>query len=121
LTPSSGLSGAGRWSTPPESVYVARCLGHENLIELDRSGGCALGRLGDGPGTVLLRSGQLLLSGAGGGPETTVTGSSFRGDRFHLRLTVGDMGFLVPSTEAIPVGSAVELSLGEDPVVPLMS
>ena len=100
---------------------MARCLGHENLIELDRSGGCALGRLGDGPGTVLLRSGQLLLSGAGGGPETTVTGSSFRGDRFHLRLTVGDMGFLVPSTEAIPVGSTVELSLGEDPAVPLMS
>ena len=100
---------------------MARCLGHENLIELDRSGGCALGRLGDGPGTVLLRSGQLLLSGAGGGTETTVTGSSFRGDRFHLRLTVGDMGFLVPSTEAIPVGSAVELSLGEDPAVPLMS
>jgi hypothetical protein len=31
------------------------------------------------------------------------------------------MGFLVPSTEAIPVGSAVELSLGEDPAVPLMS
>jgi thiamine transport system ATP-binding protein len=108
------------WSEP-ESVYVARCLGHENLIELDRSGGCALGRLGDGPGTVLLRSGQLLLSGAGGGPEATVTGSSFRGDRFHLRLAVGDMELLAPSIEPIPVGSAVELSLGEDPVVLLMS
>jgi hypothetical protein len=31
------------------------------------------------------------------------------------------MELVAPSVEPIPVGSAVELSLGEDPVVPLMS
>ncbi|MBS1265299.1 MAG: Spermidine/putrescine import ATP-binding protein PotA [Acidimicrobiaceae bacterium] len=105
----------------PESTYVARCLGHENLIELDRSGGCALGRLGSGPGTVLLRPGKLALAVTGGGIEAMVVGSSFRGDRFHLRLAVGDMELVSPSTEPIPVGSTVFLLLGDDPVVPLVS
>jgi hypothetical protein len=31
------------------------------------------------------------------------------------------MELVAPSVEPIPVGSTVELSLGEDPVVPLMS
>jgi len=105
----------------PESVYVARCLGHENLIELDQSGGCAIGKLGNGPGTVLLRPGRLGFSRAGGGPKATVTGSNFRGDRFQLRLVVGDLELLVPSDEGILVGSSVTLTLGEDPVVQLVS
>ena len=108
------------WSDPV-STYVARCLGHENLIELDRSGGCALGRLGDGPGTVLLRPGKLVLSHGLDGIEATVVGSSFRGGRFHLRIAVGDMEILIPAPEAVPVGSGVRLTIGSDPVIPLVT
>jgi len=108
------------WSDPV-STYVAQCLGHENLIELDRSGGCALGRLGDGPGTVLLRPGKLVLSHGLDGIEATVVGSSFRGGRFHLRIAVGDMEILIPAPEAVPVGSGVRLTIGSDPVIPLVT
>jgi len=106
------------WSDPVSS-YVARCLGHENLVELDRSGGCALGRLGDGPGTVLLRPGQVVLSQGPDGIEATVVGSLFRSDRFSLRVAVGDMEVLIPAAEAVPNGSGVRLSVGPDAVIPL--
>lgn len=108
------------WSDPV-SAYVAQCLGHENIVELDRSGACPLGRLGDGPGTVLIRPGQLLLSRCPDGIEATVVGSSFRGDRFSLCVTVGNLEVRVPAAEAVPVGSGVRLSIGPDPVLPLTS
>ncbi|MDG2908888.1 MAG: ABC transporter ATP-binding protein, partial [Acidimicrobiales bacterium] len=51
----------------PGTVAVARSIGHRNLVSLDADGSCALGRLGAGPGTVLVRGDRLEL-GDGGTP-----------------------------------------------------
>ena len=105
----------------PGTAYVARCLGHDNIIDLDASGRCALGRLGDAAGTVLLRADRVRvdLSHRGSGLEAVVAGSAFRGDRSVLRLTVGDEEILVSSEAPADVGSAVWLTIGSDAVVPL--
>ena len=106
----------------PGTAYVARCLGHDNIIDLDASGRCALGRLGDTAGTVLLRADRVRvdLSPRGSGLEAVVAGSAFRGDRSVLRLTVGDEEILVSSEAPADVGSAVWLTIGPDAVVPLV-
>ena len=106
----------------PGTAYVARCLGHDNIIDLDASGRCALGRLGDTAGTVLLRADRVRvdLSPGGSGLEAVVAGSAFRGDRSVLRLTVGDEEILVSSEAPADVGSAVWLTIGPDAVVPLV-
>jgi thiamine transport system ATP-binding protein len=105
----------------PGTAYVARCLGHDNIIDLDASGRCALGRLGDTAGTVLLRADRVRvdLSPRGSGLEAVVAGSAFRGDRSVLRLTIGDEEILVSSEAPADVGSAVWLTIGPDAVVPL--
>ena len=105
----------------PGTAYVARCLGHDNIIDLDASGRCALGRLGDTAGTVLLRADRVRvdLSPRGSGLEAVVAGSAFRGDRSVLRLTVGDEEILVSSEAPADIGSAVWLTIGPDAVVPL--
>ncbi len=105
--------------TDPVSAYVARCLGHQNLVELDNRGSCALGRLGGGPGTVLLRPDRLVLSADGDGVEALVVGSDFRGDRFSLRLSVGGQEVAVSSPEGARVGSVLRLGVGSGAVVPL--
>ena len=106
----------------PGTAYVARCLGHDNIIDLDASGRCALGRLGDTAGTVLLRADRVRvdLSPRGSGLEAVVAGSAFRGDRSVLRLTVGNEEILVSSEAPADVGSAVWLTIGPDAVVPLV-
>ena len=106
----------------PGTAYVARCLGHDNIIDLDASGRCALGRLGDTAGTVLLRADRVRVDLSPGGSrlEAVVAGSAFRGDRSVLRLTVGDEEILVSSEAPADVGSAVWLTIGPDAVVPLV-
>ena len=106
----------------PGTAYVARCLGHDNIIDLDASGRCALGRLGDTAGTVLLRADRVRVDLSPGGSrlEAAVAGSAFRGDRSVLRLTVGDEEILVSSEAPADVGSAVWLTIGPDAVVPLV-
>ena len=105
----------------PGTAYVARCLGHDNIIGLDASGRCALGRLGDAAGAVLLRADRVRVdpSRGDGGVAAVVAGSVFRGDRSVLRLTVGDEEILVSSEAPADVGSAVWLTIGPDAVVPL--
>jgi len=73
----------------PQSVHAARCLGHENLVDLDGDGGCPLGRLGDGPGTVLVRGDRLVVRPAppAGGLVGEVRRTSIRGGRTLLDWT----------------------------------
>ena len=105
----------------PGTVHVARCLGHQNLIELDSGGRCALGRLDEGAGTVLVHGDRVVIgpSGDGRGPVGTVVESVFRGEITLVRVRVGNLVIGVPSTERVDVGSEVAVVLEPGAVVPL--
>ena len=105
----------------PGTMYVARCLGHENLIELDSGGRCPLGRLAKGAGTVLVHGDQVVIGPAGdsSGPVGTVLESVFRGETTLVRIGVGDLVIGVPSTARLRVGREVVVILEPGAVVPL--
>ena len=105
----------------PRSVHAARCLGHENLVNLDGDGGCPLGRLGDGPGTVLVRGDRLVVRPAppAGGLVGEVRRTSIRGGRTLLDLDVAGVAIRAWWDGPAIVGDRVELVLADGAVVPL--
>jgi len=105
----------------PRSVHAARCLGHENLVDLDGDGGCPLGRLGDGPGTVLVRGDRLVVRPAppAGGLVGEVRRTSIRGGRTLLDLDVAGVAIRAWWDGPATVGDRVELVLADGAVVPL--
>ena len=105
----------------PRSVHAARCLGHENLVDLDGDGGCPLGRLGDGPGTVLVRGDRLIVRPAPpvGGLVGTIRRTSIRGGRTLLDLDVAGVAIRAWWDGPATVGDRVELVLADGAVVPL--
>ena len=106
----------------PGSVHAARCLGHENLLALDVRGCCALGQLGAGSGTVLLRADRLFLGGATEGTAAVVVSTTRRSGRPVVTVAVGDVEVRVPVEEAMPglvMGDEVGLVVAEDAVIPL--
>ena len=106
----------------PRSVHAARCLGHENLVNLDGDGGCPLGRLGDGPGTVLVRGDRLVVRPAppAGGLVGEVRRTSIRGGRTLLDLDVAGVAIRAWWDGPAIVGDRVELVLADGAVVPLV-
>ncbi|MCH2430394.1 MAG: ABC transporter ATP-binding protein [Acidimicrobiales bacterium] len=105
----------------PRSVHAARCLGHENLVDLDGDGGCPLGRLGDGPGIVLVRGDRLVVRPAppAGGLVGEVRRTSIRGGRTLLDLDVAGVAIRAWWDGPAIVGDRVELVLADGAVVPL--
>ncbi len=105
----------------PRSVHAARCLGHENLVDLDGDGGCPLGRLGDGPGTVLVRGDRLVVRPGppAGGLVGEVRRTSIRGGRTLLDLDVAGVAIRAWWDGPAIVGDRVELVLADGAVVPL--
>jgi len=105
----------------PRSVHAARCLGHENLVNLDGDGGCPLGRLGDGPGIVLVRGDRLVVRPAppAGGLVGEVRRTSIRGGRTLLDLDVAGVAIRAWWDGPAIVGDRVELVLADGAVVPL--
>ena len=106
----------------PRSVHAARCLGHENLVNLDGDGGCPLGRLGDGPGIVLVRGDRLVVRPAppAGGLVGEVRRTSIRGGRTLLDLDVAGVAIRAWWDGPAIVGDRVELVLADGAVVPLV-
>ena len=105
----------------PRSVHAAECLGHENLVVLDGSGSCPLGRLGDGPGTVLVRSDRLTVHvvPVDGDPVAEVLGTSIRGGRAVVDLDVAGLRIRAWSDGSQIVGDRVGVSVADGGVVPL--
>ena len=118
----------------PGTVHAAECLGHENLVVLDGSGCCPLGRLGDGPGTVLVRGDRLVIGApADGQPATAqvsagrsagpvsglVVRTSIRGGRTVVVLDVGGLRLRASSDGSASVGDRVGVSVADGGVVPL--
>ena len=108
------------WAAP-RSVHAARSLGHENLVDLEGDGRCALGRLGDGPGTVLVRGDRLVVRPAppAGGLVGEVRRTSIRGGRTLLDLDVAGIAIRAWWDGPTVVGDRVELVLADGAVVPL--
>ncbi len=106
----------------PRSVHAARCLGHENLVGLDGDGGCPLGRLGDGPGTVLIRGDRLIVrpKPPAGGLVGEVRRTSIRGGRTLLDLDVAGVAIRVWWDGPATIGDRVELVLADGAIVPLV-
>ncbi len=106
----------------PGTVHAARCLGHENMVTLDDAGGCALGRLGDGPGTVLLRADRLSVGSPDDGVAAVVAATVRRSGRTVARVVVADLEVRVPVDESmrdLRAGDPVGLVMGHGAVVTL--
>jgi thiamine transport system ATP-binding protein len=105
----------------PGTVHAAECLGHENLVVLDGSGCCPLGRLGDGPGTVLVRGDRLTvdLVPVAGGPVAEVLGTTIRGGRTVVALDLGGLRLRAWSDGSPSIGDRVGVSVANGGVVPL--
>ena len=110
------------WSDP-RTVHAARCLGHENLVELDAAGACALGPLGVGPGTVLVRADRVLLEPVPGVGAliAEVKASSIRGGRTVVAVDVSGIMLRAWPKDVLVVGDRVGVTLGSGAAVPLKS
>ena len=107
---------AAVWSDP-RTVAVARSVGHRNLVSLGADGSCALGRLGSGPGTVLVRGDQLTLGD--GALPARVTGVAFRNGRVEVVAAVGDIELYLFADLPLARGDTVGLDIPDEAVVPL--
>jgi thiamine transport system ATP-binding protein len=109
--------------TDPGTVHAARCLGHENLVELDAAGACALGPLGVGPGTVLVRADRVLLEPVPGVGAliAEVKASSIRGGRTVVAVDVSGIMLRAWPKDVLVVGDRVGVTLGSGAAVPLKS
>lgn len=103
----------------PGSEASARCIGHENLVHLDNFGSCALGKLGSGPGTVLIREDGISVVS-----ETTeivgeVKSAIFRAGSTLIKVKIGDIELSTSMTEPVKISDRVNLRLSNTAVVPL--
>jgi len=96
----------------PGTVHAARCLGHENLVVLDADGECALGRLGSGSGTVLVRADGLSVGPVGGGLDAIVASVARRAGRLVVTVVVGDLSVRVPLVDGHDAGVGSTLRPG---------
>jgi len=106
----------------PGTVHAARCLGHENLVVLDDGGACPLGRLGTGPGTVLLRADRLSVGAVGEGVKAVVAATLRRSGQPVAHVLVGDLEVRVPVDESgrdLRAYDEIGLVVGDDAVVAL--
>ena len=97
----------------PGTVHAARCLGHENLVVLDADGECALGRLGSGSGTVLVRADGLSVGPVGGGVDAIVASVARRAGRLVATVVVGDLSVRVPLADGHDAGVGSTLRTGD--------
>ena len=101
----------------PRSVAVARSVGHRNLLDLNPDGSCALGRLGTGPGTVLVRGYQLTLQE--GAQPARVIGVVFRNGRTEVTVSVDGLELSLFTDRPVARGETVGLHLADEAVVGL--
>ena len=108
------------WSNP-ESVYVARCLGHKNLIDLDSQGNCPLGNFSQRAGTVLVRKERITLKKSVDG-TAVVTKTLIKGGVVSHQVQLEDIVLEVFNTTEnteIQTGSKVSVNLQENAVTVL--
>jgi thiamine transport system ATP-binding protein len=98
----------------PRTEFVARFLGHENIVVVDRGGHAPWGRLGVEPGPWVVRSDSVIPAAIGSAQVVaTVARRTFRGDRFELvvRTDTGDHELVVLWPLDLEVGDRVGFDL----------
>jgi thiamine transport system ATP-binding protein len=98
----------------PRTEFVARFLGHENIVVVDDRGRAPWGSLAVGPGVWVVRP-DAVIPAANGSAEVvaTVTRRRFRGDRFELvvRTETGRHELVVLWPTDIEVGDTIDFDL----------
>ena len=90
-------------------------------MALDADGRCQLGQLGDGPGTVMVRSDRLSLGSSDEGVAATVVSVARRAGRPVAGLSVVGLEVRMPVDRGggVQPGDEVSLVVPDDAVVPL--
>ena len=99
----------------PGSEFVARFLGHQNIVEVDERGRVPWGRLALDAGSWVVRADAVSPAAAGTADAVSavVTGRRYRGDRFELkvRTEAGDVELAVMWLDDVAVGERVTFVL----------
>ena len=107
----------------PGSEFVARFLGHRNIVEVGDGGRVPWGRLALEAGSWVVRADAVSPADAGtsGAVSGVVTGRRYRGDRFELevRTDPGDVDFSVMWPDEVAVGERVTFALDEQRIARL--
>jgi thiamine transport system ATP-binding protein len=101
----------------PRSEFVARFLGHENIVEVDEQGRAPWGALGVASGAWVIRADAVspAASGSVDAVEAVVAGRRYRGDRFELRVVTdaGRFELSVLWPDDVAVGARIAFDLDE--------
>ena len=103
----------------PGSKTAAQCIGHENFIILDSSGNCALGKLGSGPGTVLIREDGISVVSKSTEIVGTVKSAAFHAGLTFIKVQVGDLELSTSTAMPVKISDQINLEILKDAVVPL--
>ena len=103
----------------PGSKTAAQCIGHENFIILDSSGNCALGKLGSGPGTVLIREDGISVVSESTEIVGTVKSAAFHAGLTFIKVQVGDLELSTSTAMPVKISDQINLEILKAAVVPL--
>lgn len=103
----------------PGSKTAAQCIGHENFIILDSSGNCALGKLGSGPGTVLIREDGISVVSKSTEIVGTVKSAAFHAGLTFIKVQVGDLELSTSTAMPVKISDQINLEILKAAVVPL--
>jgi thiamine transport system ATP-binding protein len=101
----------------PRTEFVARFLGHENIVEVGEQGRAPWGALAVAPGAWVIRADAVspARSGSVDAVEAVVTGRRYRGDRFELRVVTepGEFELSVLWPDEVAVGERIAFDLDQ--------
>ncbi len=103
----------------PGSETAAQCIGHENFVILDSSGNCALGKLGSGPGTVLIREDGISVVSGSTEIVGEVKSAAFHAGLTFIKVQVGDLELSTSTAMPVKISDQINLEILKTAVVPL--
>ena len=103
----------------PGSETAAQCIGHENFVNLDSSGNCALGKLGSGPGTVLIREDGISVVSENTEIVGEVKSATFHAGLTFIKVQIGDLQLSTSTATPVKISDQINLEILKTAVVPL--
>ena len=103
----------------PGSETAAQRIGHENFVILDSSGNCALGKLGSGPATVLIREDGISVVSKSTEIVGTVKSAAFHAGLTFIKVQVGDLELSTSTAMPVKISDQINLEILKAAVVPL--
>ena len=103
----------------PGSETAAQCIGHENFVNLDSSGNSALGKLGSGPGTVLIREDGISIVSESTEIVGEVKSATFHAGLTFIKVQVGDLQLSTSTATPVKISDQINLEILKTAVVPL--